>query len=178
MKIFSMAIVTLALLVGINAQAASKSEVWDLLQRIDNEIRYYNQDAATLEQVKMDLLNALSALRGGNNPRPSPQSCLDFAYEEYRKDGYSNSTSMEKARKFCQSMSNQNSELQVVQYMYEILRRDGYSVSTSLDSTLTFAKNVDLAGLDCVKSAFPRYRQDGYSGKTSLEKAVGFCRRQ
>lgn len=176
MKIFS--IVTLGLLMlGMTAQAASKSEVWDLLQRIDSEIRYYNQDAATLDQVKMDLENALSALRRGSNPAPAPRGCLDFAFEEYRKDGFSNTHAMDKSKNFCQSMNNQNIELQVVQYMYEILRRDGYSVSTSLDISLTYAKNVELDGLDCVKHAFPRYRQDGYSGKTSLEKAVGFCRR-
>ena len=177
MKVFSMLLVSLTLLTGINAQAASKSEIWDLLQRVDNEIRYYNQDPATLDQVKMNLENALTALRG-SNPNPAPQSCLDFAFEEFRKDGYSNSISMDKSKNFCQSMSNQNTDLEVVKYMYSILRRDGYSASTSFDYSLTLGKNVDLSALECVKNAFPRYRQDGYSGKTSLEKAVGFCRRQ
>lgn len=169
----------ITLLVGIvaftatNASAASKADVWELLQRIDGELRYYNQSPEELDQVQARLEEALRVLRKG--PIADPEACTDFAYGEYKKDGYSNSVSLEKARTFCNRVSENGTSLAVINFFYENLKKDGYSIATALQHTLDLSANVTEQSLSCVRTAFERYSQDGYSKRTSLQKSVDFC---
>lgn len=168
-------LVTAFALFASNAQAASKSDVWELLQRIDSELRHYDQSPRDLDLAVRKLQEALDVLRGRDNP--SPDQCLDFAYEEYVKDGYSNSISMEKARNFCTKVSNSSMTMPVVRFFYENLKQDGYNTGVALDNAIAIGGNVTERDLPCVEKAYGRYRADGYGARLSLQKSVQFCSR-
>lgn len=173
MKTILMLIVALTTLSGSLANAASKADVWDLLQRIDGELRYYNQSPESLNQVHGRLEEALRILRG--SPIANPQACSDFAYGEYKKEGFSNATAMDKARVFCSKVSEAGTTLVVINFFYENLKKDGYSNSTSLQHSIELGAKVSEQKLGCVRTAFERYSQDGFSKRTSLQRAVDFC---
>jgi hypothetical protein len=156
-----------------SAQAASKAEVWELLQRIEGELRYYDQKPSDLDQVHARLTEALRVLRG--NPITSPEACTDFAFGEYKKAGYSNSASLDKAADFCATLNENNTTLAVLNFFYEHLKKDGYAIPASLHYALELSQNIREENLGCVRTAFDRYAQDGYSKRTSLQKAVDFC---
>lgn len=165
---------TVLALFSFTARAATKGEIWELLQRIDGEIRYYDQTPDQLEQAKSHLDGALAALRGV--PGGDPQACIDFALAKYRDDGYSNSTSLQKAGDWCRAVSARNASLEVLAFFFVKLRDDGYSNATSLDKALSMGGNLPRAQLTCVQRAFATYREDGYSNSTSLQKAAEFCK--
>lgn len=164
----------LMMILGVNASAASKGEIWDLLQRVDSELRLYNQSPETLEQVKGKLQDALQVLRSG--PVANPRECMDFAFGEYQKDGFSNGTSLEKSKVFCDRLVGADTTLNVMKYFYGVIKLDGFSSSTSLDQSWMLGKTVTERALPCVQSSYERYARDGFSHRTSLEKAVAICR--
>jgi hypothetical protein len=158
-----------------NAQAASKSDIWNLLQHIDNELRYYDQSSSALDRAQEKLQEALAELRG--MPGGSPQECLDYIFNEYRKDGYSNSISMERSKDFCAQMNATPVTMGVLRFFYENLRSDGYAVSIALNQAMEMARNVGESQLPCLRSAFDRYRGDGYGARIALQMSVDYCRR-
>ncbi len=163
-----------ALFFAVNAQAASKSELAVLIERIDNELRYYNQTPEALEVAKEKLEDALIALRG--IAPVDPQACIDFAYNEFRRDGYSNTTSLNKAKETCTNMETQGTTLDILSYFYTKIKADGYSVPSSFDYSMNLSRGLVSSQMNCIDSTYGRYKLDGYSVKSSLEKAVNFCR--
>lgn len=155
------------------AEAATKAEIWELLQRIDGEIRYYEPTPEQLSQAKVALEDALRALRGGE----STQNCVTFAQEKYRDDGYTNGTSLQKAGEWCREVETKGSSLEVLVFFFEKIREDGYSNASSLRKALDLGGQIQRAQLGCVRHAYDSYRADGYSPTTSLQKAADFCRR-
>ena len=166
-------LVALIAIFASNAQAASKSDVWELLQRIDSELRHYDQSPRDLDFTVQKLEEALEILRG--QPSPSPDECQDFAFNEYLKDGYSNSLSMEKARAFCMKVNNSGMTMPVVLFFYNNLKTDGYNTGVALDNALAIGGGVTERDLPCVEKAYGRYRKDGYGARLSLQKSVAFC---
>src|SRR6218665_165798 len=148
-------LVTAFALFASNAQAASKSDVWELLQRIDSELRHYDQSPRDLDRAMQKLEEALEILRGRTSP--SPDQCLDFAFNEYVKDGYSNSLSMDKARAFCTKMSNSRMTMPVLLFFFNNLKQDGYNTGVALDNAIAIGGNVTERDLPCVEKAFDRY---------------------
>jgi hypothetical protein len=118
---------------------------------------------------------ALDILRG--RPGSRPDACLDFAYNEFVKDGYSNSLSMEKARAFCTKASNSGMTMPVVLFFFNNLKQDGYNTGVAFDNAIAIGGNVTERDLPCVEKAFDRYRGDGYGARLSLQKSVQFCSR-
>jgi hypothetical protein len=169
------ALVAMFAIFASNAQAASKSDVWELLQRIDSELRHYDQSPRDLDLAMRKLEEALDILRGRTSP--NPDQCLDFAYDEYVKDGYSNSISMEKARSFCMKVGNSRMTMPVVLFFYQNLKQDGYNTGVALDNAIAIGGNVTEQDLPCVEKAFGRYRSEGYGARLSLQKSVQFCSR-
>lgn len=168
--------IMVGLVATLNSFAASKNDIWELLQKIDNEVRYYEQNPEVLASTKLHLEAALAALRGRPVPAPRPNECVDFAFNEYRKDNFSNAQSLERAKSFCQVVTKDKIDMEVVHFVYDVLRADNYSASSSFDQTLTLGAAISYRQLGCVRDTFERYRQDGYSGRTSLEKSISFCR--
>lgn len=173
-KLMTVLVATFALFAS-NAQAASKSDVWELLQRIDSELRHYDQSPRDLDLAMQKLEEALDVLRG--RPSPRPDECLDFAFNEYVKDGYSNSLSMDKARAFCMKVNNSGMTMPVVLFFFNNLKQDGYNTGVALDNTIAIGGNVTERDLPCVEKAYGRYRKDGYGARLSLQKSVEFCSR-
>jgi hypothetical protein len=167
--------VLMSLFVSSSALAADKSEIWDILQRIDSELRYYDQSPNQLDQTKVRLEEVLRLLRGGNSQ--DPNQCLNFAIEEFVKDGFSQSTAMQKAKSLCSDMERNGSAFAVVNYFYLLLKQDGYSVTSAFQISSDLAKNLPESSLSCVKPAFERYKKDGFSNRTALNNAVNFCKR-
>lgn len=169
-----MKFIVLSVLMGFfgSAEAATKTEIWELLQRIDSEIRYYEPTREQLSQAKASLEDALRALRGGGNS----QGCISFAQEKYRDDGYSNTTALQKAGEWCRELEAKGASLDVLAFFFEKLREDGYSNATSLRKALDLGGQIRRAQLECVRHAYDTYRADGYSAATSLQKAAEFCR--
>ena len=161
------------LLLGSQARAASKEDLYDTMRLIDSELSYYNQSPEALAFAQSRLSEALSALRGG--PALDPQACLDFAFNEYRLDGYSNSVSLERGKAFCDQLAGQGSGLRLAEYLYKIVRQDGYSRVVSLQISLELSAKTKESKLSCIDSAFSRYRSDGLSRRRALEKAVELC---
>lgn len=173
-KLMTLLVATFAIFAS-NAQAAAKSDVWELLQRIDSELRYYDQSPRDLDLAMKKLEEALDILRGRQGSRPD--DCLDFAYNEYVKDGYSNSISMERSRAFCNKVSNSGMTMPVVLFFFNNLKQDGYNTGVALDNTIAIGGRVAEQDLPCVEKAYGRYRKDGYGARLSLQKSVQFCSR-
>ncbi|MCO5141983.1 MAG: hypothetical protein M9962_02710 [Oligoflexia bacterium] len=174
MKLFAIgALLLTSFLPASFANAANKADLYDLLNRIDLELRYYDQNPAILDSVKFDLEKALSTLRG---EVVNPRECMDFAYESYRKDGYSNSSSLEKAKTYCSQARSLGASIEVIKYFYAGLTKDGYSNSSSLTKALEMSHNLSERDLGCIDEAYNRYKADGYSNRSALEKSADFCR--
>lgn len=159
---------------GQSAMAADKNEIWDLLTRIDSELRLYDQQPRQLEQAKIRLEEALRILRQGSGT--DPNNCLTYVTDEYVKSGFSNSAAMQKAKSFCTQLNADGTSLSVVQFFHIALKKDGYSVSASLQIASETAKGLVERDLDCIQPAFDRYRKDGYSSRVALTKSVDFCK--
>lgn len=165
------------LILGIFAQAspaADKNQIWDLLARIDSELRLYDQQPRQLEQAKVRLEEALRILRQGEGANPN--NCLTFATEEYVKDGYSNSAAMQKSKALCNQINRDGTSLEIVQFIHSVLKQDGYSTAASLQLSADIGKGVQERSLECIQPAFERYQKDGFSGRASINKAVEFCK--
>jgi hypothetical protein len=162
------------LFVSSNVRAADKAEIWDLMQRIDSELRYYDQSPNQLNQAKARLEEALRLLRGGN--AQDPNECLNFAIEEYLKDGFSQATAMQKAKSLCSNIEKNGLSFAVVNYFYQQLKQDGYSVSSAFQVSSELARNLLESSLSCIKPAYERYKKDGFSNRTALNNAVNFCK--
>lgn len=155
------------------ANAADKSELFELLKKIDLELRYYDQNPSVLDAVKFDLEKSLAALRG---EAVEPQECTGFAYEAYHRDGFSNSLSLKKAKEYCSHLKGLGASLEVVKYFYIAIIADGYSNSYSLKKALEVSHSLNANDLGCIDEAFQRYKADGYSNQSALEKSADFCR--
>lgn len=161
-----------------NAYAASKSELNSVINRINNELSYYDQSGETLDRAKEKLEDALAILRGSERPPVNNQPCFDYAYGEIKADGYSNASSLEKAKDVCIKMNDQNTTLNLLTFFYGKIHRDGYSAISSFNYALNFSLGLTEDQINnCLDTAFTRYKLDGYSVKTSLEKAANYCRR-
>lgn len=158
---------------SLEADASSKSEIWRLMDKIDLELRNGQTSGEDLEQVAQHLEEALAILRSGSQ---RPQECLDFSFEQYKKDGFSNGTAMDKSKEYCSEVRMKGISLLVIKEFFSLLRPDGYSYATALSLSQQIAEGVVERDLNCVKSAHARYRADGFSYRTSLEKAVGYCK--
>lgn len=161
-----------------------KGKAFELLQRIDDELRFYYQDARTVAAANRQLQAALATLRGAPvNPPPAPVpvpppglgECREFAYPLYRQDGFSESTSLDKARTYCNLVNLARADIAVLSYFHEQLRIDGYSNATCLQYAVDIAGDLAESELGCVRTALGRYRKDGLSVRTALQKAVTYC---
>ena len=140
MKKLMTVFVTFLGLVTTGAQAAEKSDVWEMLQRIDSELRHYDQSPRDLDRAMARLEEALTILRG--EPGNSPEECQDFAINEFVKDGYSNSLAMDKARSFCRSAKANDMSMELVRFFSQRLKEDGYNSVLAFDNTLTLGKGM------------------------------------
>lgn len=180
--VYSFLIVAISLWAA-EADAASKRDLRGLLERIEFEIRNYDQSPDTLEQTRAHLSDALATLRGRAEPdpepvpepTPEPSACRGFAVEEYLKDGFSNSSAMEMARDYCNRAEEHGSSLDVIRAFHGYLLKDGYSRRSSLDYALAIGRHSPESSLRCVRSAMPRFRRDGLSYRSALEKSVDYC---
>jgi hypothetical protein len=167
-------IIMMLLVLTPNVQAAEKSEVWDLLQRIDSELRYYEQTPRQLDEAKIRLEEVLRILRQGGVV--DPNACLDFAIDEYVRDGFSNTSAMQRAKSLCSQMERDRTALAVVRYFYTLLKADGYSGATSLQIAADTGRGMQERKLECIQPAYDRYKQDGFSNRTALTRAIDFCK--
>lgn len=164
----------LPLAMAVTTQAADKRELYDIMNRIDSELRYYDQTPEQLSAAKASLEEALGALRNsGGGPS---QACVDFAYGVYTGDGYSSSYALEQAGSFCRGIAEKKAELNIVKFCYEKYREDGYAGAYSLEQAGSLAFGLRAGQLGCIRTAYDRYKNDGYSGSYSIEHAVDFCR--
>lgn len=158
---------------SLGAEASSKGEIWRLMDNIDLELRNGPSNVDDLELVAQHLKDALSVLRSGAQ---RPQECLDFSFEQYKKDGFSNGASMDKSKEYCGEVKIKGAEIRVLKEFFSLLKPDGYSNLTCLNLSLQIGERIAERDLPCVRSAHGKYRADGYSNRTSLEKAVNYCK--
>jgi hypothetical protein len=158
------------------AHSATKGDVLDLLRRIEWEVRQYPQNVDTLARVKDGLQANLDLLRGMPGDEPGNQSCRDFAFGEYRKDGINNSQALERARTYCQRVSDVGAPLDMVSFFHRELLKEGFSYSYCLDQALDLASDLRRGTKACVESSYRKYLDDGYSIGLALKKSVEFCR--
>ena len=161
--------------VSFSAEAATKRDLYDLLNRIDNELRFYDQSDDKLQAAQVALVEALDILRGSQGGSPG-QACTDFAYEAYRADGYTNSYALERAGVICRGMKEKGTELRIVSFCFEKYRLDGYTNAYSLETAARISEGYRASQLSCIQSSFERFKADGYTNAYSIESALRFCR--